>query len=307
METGIEFKLCFEGGEIIYKSSDAIKEIISSQIVLGNIKANLYMNAKDKGCASLLKFAIENKYKELALYKQNILVKLLNGEDFVLEEIQENLPFIYKNNNMLLLKLKNNYKEALNIIQNLYTKEEIFCFIYENYIVIIGNFDELIEHAEGIKNSVEMELYCNCIISVAKNITDECSFRKSYKEAKEAIYLGEVFSLGNTILSYDDLFLERLAYNIDSRVKDDILRKLNEVLQKFDREMINTIDKFVRCNLNISEAAKALYIHRNTLIYRLDKVHRETGYDIRIFRDAALLAIALLCWKEKIGSNKLFP
>lgn len=299
METGIDFELCWESGKVIYKSSDIVKEIISYEIILGNIKANLYVEIKDNDCAPLLKFTIENKYRELARYKQNILAKLLDGEDFVLEEIQGELPFIYKNNNMLLLKLKNNYKEALNIIENLYTKEEVFSFVYENYIVIIGNFDELIEHAEGIKSSIEMELYCNCTISMTKNITDECSLRKAYKEAKEAIYLGEVFSLNNRILSYDDLFLERLAYNIDSRIKDDILKKISKILQKFDGEMINTIEEFVRCNLNISETAKILYIHRNTLIYRLDKIQKETGYDIRIFKDAALFAIALLFWKEK--------
>ena len=62
--------------------------------------------------------------------------------------------------------------------------------------------------------------------------------------------------------------------------------------------MLNTIEEFISCDLNISEAAKNLYIHRNTLIYRLDKIAKDTGYDIRNFRQAATFTIAFLIWKE---------
>jgi len=69
-------------------------------------------------------------------------------------------------------------------------------------------------------------------------------------------------------------------------------------LNDFDSEMINTIEEFVNCGLNISNAAKKLYVHRNTLIYRLDKIYKETNFDIRNFKDATVFAIAFLIWKE---------
>lgn len=69
-------------------------------------------------------------------------------------------------------------------------------------------------------------------------------------------------------------------------------------MDSFDNEIVNTIEQFFNNDLNISETAKNLYVHRNTLIYRLDKISRETGYDIRNFKEAALFLITFLIWKE---------
>ena len=67
----------------------------------------------------------------------------------------------------------------------------------------------------------------------------------------------------------------------------------------FDNEMIRTIEVFFRCGLNLSDAAKELYIHRNTLIYRLDKIEKYTAYDIRNFNNAVLFKVVFFIWKEK--------
>nr|WP_241393066.1 helix-turn-helix domain-containing protein [Clostridium tetanomorphum] len=66
----------------------------------------------------------------------------------------------------------------------------------------------------------------------------------------------------------------------------------------FDGEIITTIEEFIKSDLNISDAAKKLFIHRNTLIYRLDKIYKETGFDIRNFKEASVFIIAFLVWKE---------
>lgn len=77
-----------------------------------------------------------------------------------------------------------------------------------------------------------------------------------------------------------------------------IFDKFKDKFNSFDNEMIITIEEFINCDLNISDAARKLYIHRNTLIYRLDKINKETGFDIRNFREAAVFIIAFLIWKE---------
>ena len=82
-------------------------------------------------------------------------------------------------------------------------------------------------------------------------------------------------------------------------MKKDIYEKFKKGISKLDNEMIRTIEVFFKYGLNLSEAAKELYIHRNTLIYRLDKIQKYTNYDIRNFNEAVLLKIILFIWKEK--------
>ena len=81
--------------------------------------------------------------------------------------------------------------------------------------------------------------------------------------------------------------------------KNHIYNAFNEGISKLDNEMIKTIDVFFKCGLNLSDAAKELYIHRNTLIYRLDKIQRYISYDIRDFNNAILVKILFFIWTEK--------
>ena len=82
-------------------------------------------------------------------------------------------------------------------------------------------------------------------------------------------------------------------------MKKDVYDRFEKGISKLDNEMIRTMEVFFKCGLNLSEAAKELYIHRNTLIYRLDKIQKYTNYDIRDFNDAVLLKIIFFIWKEK--------
>ena len=78
-----------------------------------------------------------------------------------------------------------------------------------------------------------------------------------------------------------------------------MLDDFNDSFSKLDEDMIKTIEVFFKLDLNLSEASKELYVHRNTLIYRLDKIQKYTDYDIRKFNDAALFKIAFFIWKQK--------
>jgi DNA-binding PucR family transcriptional regulator len=88
------------------------------------------------------------------------------------------------------------------------------------------------------------------------------------------------------------------VYSLDPKFKNEFLDSFKSKFNTFDSEIIFTIEEFVDCGLNISDAAKKLYIHRNTLIYRLDKIKKETGFDIRNFKEATVFIIGFLIWKE---------
>ena len=94
------------------------------------------------------------------------------------------------------------------------------------------------------------------------------------------------------------MLFEKIVYNVDSKIKQEILHMFKDKFDALDSEMILTIEQFVSCGLNISDAARRLYVHRNTLIYRLDKIKKETSFDIRDFKEASVFLIAFLIWKE---------
>jgi DNA-binding PucR family transcriptional regulator len=122
--------------------------------------------------------------------------------------------------------------------------------------------------------------------------------KKAYEEAKECLILSKNFGIKEEIFYYDKILFEKIVYNINPEVKTELLNKFRDKFNMFDSEIINTIEEFVNCGLNISDAARKLYVHRNTLIYRLDKISKETSFDIRNFKEATVFIIAFLVWKE---------
>ncbi len=294
----INFKLVWENGECIYDSLSMDKESLCLQVNLGNELANMYIPFEYKNCTLLLKFSIENKFEELKSAEEEILWDLLDGKEVIEDKIKELLPFLYNDSNIFLVKVEDNSSEALNIIKELYLNEEVLCTTFADNILIVGCFDEPRDHAESIKNSIETDLYCKCIVSISGKINNVSDLRKCYSEAKESLFLSEKFSLKDTILQYDKMVLEKIVYNINPQVKDELMEKIGHKFDNFDGEIITTIEEFIKCDLNISDTARKLFIHRNTLIYRLDKICRETGFDIRNFKEATVFIIGFLVWKE---------
>lgn len=205
---------------------------------------------------------------------------------------------MYNDSDIFLLKIKGDIKKALSIIKELYLNEKALCIIFQDNIVIVGCFEEPKEHAKSIKNSIETDLYCNCVISVNGKINNIFDLRKCYNECKESLFLGEKFSLKESILNYDNTLFEKIVYNVNLKVKNELMIRFSYKFDHFDGEIITTIEEFIKSDLNISDAAKKLFIHRNTLIYRLDKIYKETGFDIRNFKEASVFIIAFLVWKE---------
>ena len=122
----------------------------------------------------------------------------------------------------------------------------------------------------------------------------------SFSQARRAIEVGLRHHPGNNVFIYRNLFLERLIADVPNPILRDyyyaMFTRRNERL--FNPEMLQTIDYFFDCNLNVSETARRLYIHRNTLVYRLDKVQKATGLDLRSFDDAAAFKVLRMIGRE---------
>lgn len=298
--TGIRFNLKLEDDTVLYSSikNEQSSEVMQTAICLGSSKAILELTEDYKNCTPLLRYTIENKYKEIFSLREQSLIEILEGKEISADKLEKNFPFLSKGCTLFLVSVDGSRYEALNIIRQLYTENEAVSMLYKDSIVVLGVFDEIDEHARSIRESIVSDLYCRCYVSygsISYNVRD---MKKAYEEAKECLILSKNFGIKEEIFYYDKILFEKIVYNINPEVKTELLNKFRDKFNMFDSEIINTIEEFVNCGLNISDAARKLYVHRNTLIYRLDKITKETSFDIRNFKEATVFIIAFLVWKE---------
>jgi sugar diacid utilization regulator len=298
--TGIRFNLKLEDDTVLYSSikNEQSSEVTQTVISLGSSKAILELTEEYKNCTPLLRYTIENKYKEIFSMREQSLIEILEGKEISGDKLEKNFPFLSKGCTLFLVSVDGSRYEALNIIRQLYTENEAVSMLYNDSIVVLGVFDEIDEHARSIRESIVSDLYCKCYVSYGSIIYNVRDLKKAYEEAKECLILSKNFGIKEEIFYYDKILFEKIVYNINPEVKTELLNKFRDKFNMFDSEIINTIEEFVNCGLNISDAARKLYVHRNTLIYRLDKITKETGFDIRNFKEATVFIIAFLVWKE---------
>lgn len=122
---------------------------------------------------------------------------------------------------------------------------------------------------------------------------------RSYKEAKMALDVSKIFFEDRKIVAYNELGIGRLIYQLPIPLCRMFIREIfkGKSPEEFDQETLTTINKFFENNLNVSETSRQLFIHRNTLVYRLDKLQKSTGLDLRVFEDAITFKIALMVVK----------
>lgn len=198
------------------------------------------------------------------------------------------------------------------VVRNMFPdKERDFVIsIDSNNIVLIKELKESLKTSElenmahQIHDTVTAEIMNPVVIGlsgVAENLDE---LNDSYKEAQVALEVGKVFSEEKNILSYDNLGIGRLIYQLPIKLCELFL---HEVFKKgdistLDDETILTINKFFENDLNVSETSRQLFVHRNTLVYRLEKIYRLTGLDLRKFDQAIVFKVAMMVHKYLISN-----
>jgi S-adenosylmethionine/arginine decarboxylase-like enzyme len=298
--SNIPFNVVTEDGTALYISDLDIENshITNFAIMLGRVKGIISLEKKYENCTTLLKYIIENKYTEHFLTKEQAVIDILENRDVSSGNINLNLPFLKNGCYNIVISVDGSKYEALNIIKQIYDNEPVVSLIYNDSIIVLGDFDEIEEHTESIKESISSNLYCECYVSYGDRIYDAPGIKKAYNDAIQCIEFGRKFYKKDNIFNYNKMLFEKIVYNVDSKIKQEILHMFKDKFDALDNEMIFTIEQFVSCGLNISDTAKKLYVHRNTLIYRLDKIKKETTFDIRDFKEASVFLIAFLMWKE---------
>ena len=159
--------------------------------------------------------------------------------------------------------------------------------------------EELEKIASSMEETLKNELRIKTVIGIGTIAEHLRELADSYKEAQTAIEVGKVFDTEKSIMHYENLGIGRLIYQLPTTLCDIFLSEVfkKNSIDSLDQETLFTINKFFENNLNVSETSRKLFVHRNTLVYRLEKIKKLTGLDLRQFDHAIVFKVALMVRK----------
>ena len=255
---------------------------------------------------SSIKQYYDEKYDRNNFVKNIILDNVLPGDISVKSR---ELHFNADINRVVFLIsiISSNDVSAYDVIQNLFPdKNKDFVFnITESEIVLVKEIKsgidvkDLEKLARSIADTLQTEFFTRVNIGIGTPVIGVKDLARSFKEAQIAIEVGKVFDTEKNIVSYDNLGIARLIYHLPTTLCDTFLKEVFKKgsIESLDHETLFTIQKFFENNLNVSETSRKLFVHRNTLVYRLDKIKKLTGLDLREFDHAIIFKIALMVKK----------
>lgn len=191
--------------------------------------------------------------------------------------------------------------ELLNGMFSAQTGDYITAVDESNVILIKSlasedGYDKLEQIAQTITDMMNMEAMLNVRVAYGTIVGELKEVSKSYKEAKMALDVGKIFYAEKKVSAYSSLGIGRLIYQLPVNLCKIFIDEIfgSNVPAELDDETLITINKFFENNLNVSETSRQLFVHRNTLVYRIEKLQKSTGLDIRVFDDALTFKIALM-------------
>ena len=183
----------------------------------------------------------------------------------------------------------------------------------KDYVISVGEQDvvlvkdikpgterrEIEKMAANIINTLNNDYYVKVAIGISTVVDNIKDLARAYKEAQVALDVGKVFETEKNIISYENLGIGRLIYQLPTTMCEMFLSEVFKKgsLDSLDRETLMTIQCFFENNLNVSETSRKLFVHRNTLVYRLEKIRKLTGLDLREFEHAITFKVALMVQK----------
>ncbi|MBQ8793310.1 MAG: helix-turn-helix domain-containing protein, partial [Clostridia bacterium] len=242
-----------------YDRGNFIKDIILDNILPGDI----YIKAREL-------------YFDSDVARTVIIIRNLDSSDVSIYEVLQNL-FPEKTKDFVI----NINETDIALVKE--TKSDIDRKDIENL-------------ASSIADTLSGEFYVHTVIGIGTTVNNLKNLAKSFKEAQTALEVGKVFDTEKTIISYDNLGIARLIYQLPTTLCETFLKEVFKrgSIENLDQETLFTIQRFFENNLNVSETSRKLFVHRNTLVYRLEKIKKITGLDLREFDHAIIFKIALM-------------
>ena len=263
---------------------------------------------------------------------QNLIIaykERLDKNNFIQNLLLDNLLLVDIYNRAKKLRIDTEVKRVVFMVETKYEKDnsametikslfaskpkDFITAIDEKSIIIVkelkesDDFEELNRIARTLVDMLNAEAMSQVRVSYGNVIHEIKDVSRSYKEAKMALEVGKIFYSDKIVIPYSNLGIGRLIYQLPIPLCQMFMKEVfgEQLPDTFDDETLTTINKFFENNLNVSETSRQLYVHRNTLVYRLEKLQKSTGLDIRVFDDAltfkiAMMVVSYMKYMEKI-------
>lgn len=262
--------------------------------------------------------------KLAAFQIQNLLVaykERFDKDNFIKNLLLDNLLLVDIYNRAKKLHIETSVKRVVYIIETKYEKDtnaletvrsifagktkDFITAVDEKNIILVKEvkpgetYEDLEKTANTILDMLNTEAMTKVHVAFGTVVGEIKEVSRSYKEAKMALDVGKIFFDERDIIAYSELGIGRLIYQLPIPLCKMFIREIfgGKSPDDFDEETLTTIYKFFENSLNVSETSRQLFIHRNTLVYRLDKLQKSTGLDLRVFEDAITFKIALMVVK----------
>lgn len=262
--------------------------------------------------------------KIAAFQIQNLLVaykERFDKDNFIKNLLLDNLLLVDIYNRAKKLHIETEQKRVVMLVETFTEKElnalesvrnlfggrthDFITAVDEKNIIIVkelesdDSYEEIERTAGQVLALFAKDGHPGARISYGTIVNEIKEVSRSYKEAKMALDVGKIFFGDKDVIAYSSLGIGRLIYQLPIPLCKMFIKEFfgGKSPDDFDEETITTINKFFENSLNVSETSRQLYIHRNTLVYRLDKLQKTTGLDLRVFEDAITFKIALMVVK----------
>ena len=258
-----------------------------------------------------LKQFYDEKYDRSTFIKNVILDNILPGDIYLKSrELHFNNDI---NHAILFIKITSkNDISAFDVIRNLFpdNQKDFVININETDIALVKEIRAGIETkdleklARSIVDTLSSEFYTHAVVGIGTVVTGIKDLARSFKEAQVALEVGKVFDTDKPIITYDHLGIARLIYQLPNTLCEMFLKEIFKKgsIESLDQETLFTIQRFFENNLNVSETSRKLFVHRNTLVYRLEKIKKLTGLDLREFDHAIVFKVAMMV-KKYLDAN----
>lgn len=315
-------------GSLRENALDALEEMIGSYIVFdgdtykpvatpgARFEYVIFVSGEDEYARSLAVMAslavgnakkyYDEKHDRATFIKNIILDNILSG-DIYMKANELRLPLDVPHIVYLIRQVDGADTAAVDIVSNMFPDKDkdYVVSISETEIAVISETTkdaetkQFIKVAESIRDTLKAELLAKTEIGIGKIAPSLKDIAVSYKEAQSAINIGKMFDTERDVMSYENLGIGRLIYQLPTTICQMFLSEVfkDNSLEQLDSETLMTIQKFFENNLNVSETSRNLFVHRNTLVYRLEKIKKITGLDLREFDHAIIFKVALMVKK----------
>ncbi len=261
--------------------------------------------------------------KMVAFQIQNLLVaykERFDKDNFIKNLLLDNLLLVDIYSRAKKLHIQADVRRVVMIVETDSTKDcnvlevvrsgntnsrDFITAVDENNVIVVRDLSEGDSPAEidrgatGLESFLVKEGMKNVRVAYGTVVKEIKDVSRSYKEARMALDVGKIFFSDRNVVAYSELGIGRLIYQLPIPLCRMFIREIfgGKSPDDFDEETLTTINKFFENSLNVSETSRQLFIHRNTLVYRLDKLQKATGLDLRVFEDAITFKIALMVVK----------